>query len=302
MSLNAYKKNFKNPEIKESYTFHGLLCENQIAPEKRIDNNFKSNKFFYMVGLIIFLYGGLKVLDYSDRYKVEANLLQQAMHKLLTPFVPQLLTAKESVKTVDKAKKLTKDANTVNEKKVLINDEQIFTKNDNVVSDGSDVKTDGVKKESDDKEQFFDPLGITSESEVLLLESLGVRRMQLEERDKVISKRELELEVFEKKLTEKWSALQIIQEEVKRQLAQLDKGETAKEQSLSKVYENMKPKDAARIFDSLDLSVVLQIISHMKEKKLSEIMGFVSTERARDITQGMAFKTQSLAKTSTEEK
>ncbi|HCU06941.1 MAG TPA: hypothetical protein DIC42_05125 [Holosporales bacterium] len=302
MSLKAYKNVSNNTEVKEQNISHGVIGASKVHLKKNRENSLKSNKFFYMAGLIIFLYGGLKVLDYGERYKGESHLLKQTMHKLLTLFVPQLLTAQESINKDGDKKALPKGETNPSAKTPVSAEENIKTDKDNGIASADDAKTDGVKNEGEDKEAFFDPLGITSESEVLLLEALGARRMQLDEREKVISKRELELELFEKKLTEKWDALQIIQEEVKRQLGQLDKGEIAKEQSLSKLYENMKPKDAARIFDSLDLSVVMKIITHMKEKKLSEIMGFVSTERARDITQGLAFTNQSLAKSSLEGK
>ena len=242
------------------------------------------------------------MLDYNDRYTGKTALPQQAIDKLLMPFVPQLLTAQEPVSNTLKKKVgaalggeevLAKTAAGDMKKIAATGDEKNNIKNGDVTAEAGGAKSEGIK---DNKEAFFDPLGITSASEVRLLEALGERRMQLEARDAAINKRELELQLFEKKLQEKMDTLNTIQEEVKRQLGQLDKGEIAKEQSLSKVYENMKPKDAARVFDLLNISVVMKIIVHMKEKKLSEIMGFVSTERARDITQELAFQSKSLAK------
>lgn len=300
MSLKAYKNIATKKEIEN-------VCESLDSHNKRVmqgkDSHLKANKFFYIAGLIIFLYGGLKVLDYSDRYKGKSSLPQQAIDKILKPFVPQLLIAKEPVnnkagpeKDSEGEDEKPEQPTAVDTKKEGMNDAEKKTgEKTDVIAQKNAVKTDVTKE---NKEAFFDPLGITSASEVRLLEALGERRMKLEERDEAVSKRELELELFAKKLQEKWDTLQAIQEEIKLQLGQLDKAEIAKEQSLSKVYENMKPKDAARVFDLLNISVVMKVIVHMKEKKLSEIMGFVSTERARDITQELAFKSKSLSRPS----
>lgn len=298
MSFKVYKNITQNRPQEDSLSHHSSVLRD-VYVTQGIGSNLKSSKFFYITGLIIFLYGGLKILDYHDRYTGETILPQLAIEKILMPFVPQLLTAKE---TTNNDKQNTIQAEEGGANKNLAVDEKIVgiidgekkeAKKNTSITEGDVVSTETVKEA---KEAFFDPLGITSASEVRLLEALGTRRMQLEARDKATNKRELELELFEKKLQEKWETLQTIQEEVKRQLGQLDKGEIAKEQSLSKVYENMKPKDAARVFDLLNLSVVMKILSHMKEKKISEIMGFLSTERARDITQELAFKSKSLAR------
>ena len=46
----------------------------------------------------------------------------------------------------------------------------------------------------------------------------------------------------------------------------------------------MKPKDAARIFDTLDLDVLVSVMSQMSERKLSPILASMNPERARTIT------------------
>ena len=54
--------------------------------------------------------------------------------------------------------------------------------------------------------------------------------------------------------------------------------------SLVKIYENMKPKDAARIFEDLELDTLLEVSERMKERKLAGIIAKMSPQKAREIT------------------
>ena len=54
--------------------------------------------------------------------------------------------------------------------------------------------------------------------------------------------------------------------------------------SLVKIYEGMKPKDAARIFDTLDLDVLIQVMSKMSERKVAPVLAAMNPERARTVT------------------
>jgi flagellar motility protein MotE (MotC chaperone) len=55
-------------------------------------------------------------------------------------------------------------------------------------------------------------------------------------------------------------------------------------QSLVKLYENMKPKDAARIFEELDLDTLLPVAERMKERKLAPIMSTMDPTKAKEVT------------------
>ena len=54
--------------------------------------------------------------------------------------------------------------------------------------------------------------------------------------------------------------------------------------SLVTIYENMKPKDAARIFGELDMVVLLDVIERMKERKVAPILAAMNPKRAKAIT------------------
>ncbi len=54
------------------------------------------------------------------------------------------------------------------------------------------------------------------------------------------------------------------------------------------MYESMKPKDAAKVFDRLEMSVLFEIASQIAPRKMSDILGLMSPEAAERLTTEMA--------------
>ena len=54
------------------------------------------------------------------------------------------------------------------------------------------------------------------------------------------------------------------------------------------MYETMKPKDAAKIFDRLDIRVLIEVASQIKPQRMSEIMAQMSPEAAERLTVELA--------------
>ncbi len=59
---------------------------------------------------------------------------------------------------------------------------------------------------------------------------------------------------------------------------------------LVKTYEDMKPKDAAAIFDVLDMHVLLEVLDRMEDRKAAAVLADMLPERARIATQLLAQK------------
>jgi flagellar motility protein MotE (MotC chaperone) len=62
--------------------------------------------------------------------------------------------------------------------------------------------------------------------------------------------------------------------------------------SLVRIYESMKPKDAAQIFDKLEINVLLGVVERMKEQKVAPILASMQPDRARQVTDMLADKSQ----------
>jgi flagellar motility protein MotE (MotC chaperone) len=123
-----------------------------------------------------------------------------------------------------------------------------------------------------------------SEVKMELFKDLTVRRKKLEEREREISVREALLKTAEQEINQKYKELVSLRSEIKDLLVEQSKEEKARVTSLVKIYEGMKPKDAARIFNTLDLDVLLNVVSRMSERKTAPILASMTPERARTLT------------------
>ena len=54
------------------------------------------------------------------------------------------------------------------------------------------------------------------------------------------------------------------------------------------MYESMKPKDAAKIFDRLEMPVLFEIASQIAPRKMSDILGLMQPEAAERLTVELA--------------
>ncbi len=73
-------------------------------------------------------------------------------------------------------------------------------------------------------------------------------------------------------------------------MRQYNEQEQAELQSIVKIYETMKPKDAARILADLEMRILLGIMESMKERKSAPILAAMEPKRAREVTEELARK------------
>lgn len=144
-------------------------------------------------------------------------------------------------------------------------------KTQNVVT----LETDGVG---------FDPLSTSSPKEVELLLKLASRRQDIEKRESILKERELALAVVEKQQKDKISELTKLKESIEVLLKKTDKSAQEQHTKLVKIYEGMKPKQAAQIFDRMDMSVLKELIPLMSQKKVSSILDQMSVVKAKELT------------------
>ena len=127
-----------------------------------------------------------------------------------------------------------------------------------------------------------------SEREVQLLQELAERRNVLDARERQLEEREALLKAAEQGLVERQTELNATKDELKALLKEQDAQEKAKIKQLVAIYENMKPQDAANIFDELEMPVLLQVIKNMKERKVAPVIASMSTGKARELTKELA--------------
>ncbi len=117
-----------------------------------------------------------------------------------------------------------------------------------------------------------------------LFKDLSKRRAELNKREKDLRVKNALLQAAEKELDRKYRELTNLRKEIESLLGTQSEEEDKRIKSLVKIYEGMKPKDAARIFDTLDLDVLISVVSRMSERKVSPVLAAMKPERVRTIT------------------
>ena len=128
-----------------------------------------------------------------------------------------------------------------------------------------------------------DPTLLTP-AEIDLLQQLAERRQVLEFREQEFELRTGLLAAAESRIDKKVEELKVLRETISGLIKTFDAQQDAKLLSLVKIYENMKPKEAARIFEALEMDTLLEVAERMKERKLAPIMAKMDPEKARDMT------------------
>jgi flagellar motility protein MotE (MotC chaperone) len=129
---------------------------------------------------------------------------------------------------------------------------------------------------------------IFTQNEVDVLEKLSARRQALDAREHDIEMRENLLKAAEDRIDKKIAEMKALQTDVQGMLQKVDDQDAAKLQSLVKIYETMKPKDAARIFEQLEMPVLLRVVEGMKDTKVSAVMEVMDAAKAKALTDAIA--------------
>ncbi len=134
----------------------------------------------------------------------------------------------------------------------------------------------------------LEPGRIASPGERAVLERLQTRRQELDTRSREMEMRESLLKAAEKRLEDKVTELKDAEGRVNTAMGTRDKVEAERFKGIVSMYENMKPKDAARIFDRLEMKILVDVSTQIKPQKMSEILAQMSPDNAERLTVELA--------------
>ena len=129
---------------------------------------------------------------------------------------------------------------------------------------------------------------IASAGERAILERLQQRRKQLDKRTRDLEMRENLLKAAEKRVEARVNELKDLEKKVNAATGNRDKTQKQTFKSLVAMYEAMRPKDAARIFDRLEINILVEVAIGMKARSMSAIMAQMTPEAAERLTVELA--------------
>jgi flagellar motility protein MotE (MotC chaperone) len=121
-------------------------------------------------------------------------------------------------------------------------------------------------------------------AELDVLKQLSDRREKLELRSRDLDTRESLLKVTEQRVDQKLKEMASLRLQLQSMVNQAAGAQQVQLDNLVKIYETMKPDEAAKILETLEMPVVLGVIQRMKPARTAPIMAKMNPEKAKDIT------------------
>lgn len=251
-----------------------------------------------IITAVLFL--GVKIIDVtrgtealSESLLVSNVSAEQPAHGEEKPAEPKKEEKKEETKKEEPKKEEAKPEEKKDEKKEDKKEEKKEEKKEDKSEEhGEGGEGEGAKKEEKNPAVSDTPGDVTkrhfSQSEVDLLQKLSRRREELDRWERNVQVKEAALTATEKRIDDKIQQIEDMKKAVAELLAQYNTQEETKIKSLVKIYEAMKPGDAARIFDEIEMPVLLIVIDKMAEKKAAPILAQMNSKKAKQVTVELA--------------
>jgi flagellar motility protein MotE (MotC chaperone) len=123
-----------------------------------------------------------------------------------------------------------------------------------------------------------------SRSEDVLRQRLGERRNQIEAREEELKLREQLLKAAEGRIEQRVNELKGLENRIGGAATQRDQDRKRQLGDLVKMYEAMRAKDAARVFDRLAPDLLVELAAQMNPRKLADVVAKMSPEQAEKLT------------------
>ncbi len=127
-----------------------------------------------------------------------------------------------------------------------------------------------------------------SPGEMAVIEDLRRRRLALEERERALAEREALVMAAERRLAARIEEVAALQRALEAQDRAAREREEAGWRGLVRIYEQMRPRDAARIFNELEMSVLIEVVARMRERIAAPILAGMEPDKAKALTAELA--------------
>ncbi|GHA14613.1 hypothetical protein GCM10007989_06640 [Devosia pacifica] len=137
----------------------------------------------------------------------------------------------------------------------------------------------------------FTPLSSDADgvmTERTLLDRLAERRNELEAYAQELEMREALIEAAEQRIEERAQTMETLEARIDELVAERDAAESDLLTGVVSMYESMRPKDAATIFNELDRGVLVPLAKAIAPRKMAMILAEMNPARAQELTVAIA--------------
>jgi flagellar motility protein MotE (MotC chaperone) len=136
--------------------------------------------------------------------------------------------------------------------------------------------------------------GVTlpSGAKLAILERLEQRREQLDARSRELDIRENLVKAAEQRIAAHLAEVKGVEARIAAETKENNAADGARFKALVTMYENMKARDAAKIFNGLEMPILLKVASRINPRAMADIMAQMAPQKAERLTVEMAGKAQ----------
>jgi flagellar motility protein MotE (MotC chaperone) len=110
---------------------------------------------------------------------------------------------------------------------------------------------------------------------------LAERKKQLDQKEEDLNKLAAEIAKQKEEIDDKLKKLEETRQKISAALEEKIKLDDGKVETLVQMYTNMKPQQAAKVFENLDEDLVIDILGRMKKKSAADILNLIKPEKAQ---------------------
>ncbi len=129
---------------------------------------------------------------------------------------------------------------------------------------------------------------IESTEELDHLSKLREKKKELDAREEEINRLDAELQKQKGDLEARLKDLRETREQISKMLEDRVKNDESKVETLVQMYSNMRPPQAAKVFETLDEDLAIDILGRMKKKSAADIMNLLKPEKAQIFSEKFA--------------
>lgn len=145
----------------------------------------------------------------------------------------------------------------------------------------AEAKTDGTETKPEA------PTSLTA-SDLDHLQKLNDRKKELDAREEELNRMEGELQVQKEELEKRLKELDGMRTKISGILEERVKVDAEKVDTLVQMYSNMKAPQAAKVFETMDEDLAVEILGRMKKKNAADIMNLLKPEKAQVLSEMFA--------------
>ena len=124
--------------------------------------------------------------------------------------------------------------------------------------------------------------------QLALFNKLEERKQQLDVKEKELQRLEEELQEQKLALEKRLRDLEDLRSKISNRLDEKVKVDQEKVDKLVEFYSNMKPVNAAKVFEDIDEDLAVEILNKMKKKSAADIMNLLKSDKAQKLSEKFA--------------